>query len=426
MNASTDGNDKKKIGRVNALYGFVVSRLDPEVIKQSLATEGITPDPDATDERLAVVLFESLQAAHKSDEFLECDHCLARSPEGLSSCPFCGDDGEEEASPIAGGKKVDVAGEAKSEQSDVPAPAKADDAKPTNEKKDEAHMATMEKAGKAKAKKEPKANGKAANGHAEASSPRGDEAPPAAMVPAVKGSVVTVKTLDKAVAEVVRLKSEISVNGHALGLELHKINEQQLWKLRPGKGGKGSAYAGFEGFVYEECGFTPQTAYRLIDTSKNFTADDVAKFGTRKLSIAITAPKEDQPKIIAQIKAGASKAAIEKEVSKIKAEKGHKRPSGKGRKYETHATGNPKKAAAAAEKITIASMVGRKTVKLFKKPEKFSKGLDWTTLKRASKLGDHPVGRLEMENDVVMFFSLQADASGDLILVTETHREAAK
>ena len=67
----------------------------------------------------------------------------------------------------------------------------------------------------------------------------------------------------------------------------------------------------------------------------------------------------------------------------------------------------------AEAKITVASILGKQTVKLFKagKPDV-----------RATKLADQPTGTMTLENGVEMKFVIAASPSGELVIRCETKR----
>lgn len=303
------------------------------------------------------------------ERLANCDVCDGASDITLDACPFC----------------ATVEGDAAATESDVKPKAAA-------------------KA--AKADKAPKAAAKA------------DKPSSKALVKAAPTAVVVTtesQPLDAAVADVQRLKEASSVSAWQLGKRIRDVFEGQLWKLRVDADGK-PRYKGFDAFVAHELGFTPTNAYKLMDLSKTFAEDDVRKFGTSKLGLLIEAPKEDQARIKEQIEKGASKREVEREVRKAKKEKGHRRDT--GRKKTPAGTRKP----AARATITVANITGRKTVKLFKKPA--SRTQDPSEFVRAKKVGDLPWGKMELENDVTMYFSVQENAAGELQLVVETKREA--
>lgn len=415
-------NGNKAVGRVNMLYGFSVDRIDGKKMREFIASQpdiklALDVDPDETDsdEQVAVALCTFYEKHTAKKSIVQCDYCLAKSSDDLSACPFCGTTDDELAEPAATPPPVVQTPVAQTASAVQDVPSKVPGAKPASTKKTKTAKGNNtpakpvdEPTQKEEAQMQTQTNGSSSN--------KG-----LAKTAGSKGSKLTVAVLDKAMQDVEQLKSAAAGSYWQLGRKILEVYDAQLWKLRTTKDDKGketARYKGFEAFCHHELKMSPTHAYKLMDVAKKFTEKDVSKFGATKLGLLLQAPPEDQPKIEQKIRAGASTKEVKSDVHKARKQKGFKKPSGKGRKQETKSTGR------AAEKITIASIEGRKTIKLYVKPPSL-RNLDFsssTEMKRAKKLGDIPFGRLELANDVVIYITIQ-DHNGELVAVADTRRE---
>lgn len=243
----------------------------------------------------------------------------------------------------------------------------------------------------------------------------------------------TERDLDDAVRSVQNLKAEFCVSDFRLGKEIARIHAEQLWKLRVEKKSDGkekSKWGSFAAFCNEELGISPEHARRLMDVGTNYTEDQVRAHGHRKLSIVLQLSPDKRPEVMAALEAGASKREIEQQVKAIGAA-GGARP-----KPEKMAAANAGKVKLIEEKkkvekpalkpITVATIPGKQVIPLYAKPAKTPRTADgWKLLTRAKKLGDGILGRLELQNDVVMVIVVQENTRGELQLRITTHREEA-
>lgn len=241
-----------------------------------------------------------------------------------------------------------------------------------------------------------------------ASAPKDDLVP--------SSQVLTERTLDAAVAEVHQLKGQAASSVWVLGGKIKTIYDH-LWQLRKDPSTGKPRYKGFEAFCIQELLITPASARSYMDLHANFTAEQVAAFGSHKLTLVLTAPTDAQPALLERA-AEVSSRDLQAEVRRIKEEAGdHRRPnrdsgvvqdgSGAGRK--------PRE-----EKVTVASILGRHTVKLFKKPT--TKKFDPAALVRCKEIADVPWGVFEMVNGVRQTFEVRENAAGELELVVVSQR----
>ncbi len=369
--------------------GVILAKVDRLTMNLACQAFKITYADDAADETIVLRLAAHFKEHFKKTDLIECDVCEGESPSDYDCCPFCGEsdesrstDDEEKTPPAAAAQPP-------------PASKAAKAPKAPKETRSKAEIATAALAA-------PPTNGLAKRSTASA-------------------KVVVVDPdearLDKAVAEVHRVKQEAAASAWELGAKIGAVYDDQLWKLR--KDEKGAPkYKGFDPFCAAELTITPRTAYRLMDVAKNFAETDVKAFGTAKLGLLLMAPEEDRPAIKDKIAAGASKKEVAAEVGKARTARGVERMTTPGRK---EMPAGEKARAPRQEKITVASIVKKRTVPLYGKPS--SRKADLADLKRAKRMGDVPWGRMELENKVVMYFQIREDAGGQLELIVDTRRE---
>lgn len=402
-NVTTMSNGKA--GRKNAIGNFFVDRVNPKVMREFAKANGVELDADASPEQAAVALSVHLRGATSRGDMIQCERCHGEAPESLPACPFCGLVGEtiEDAVSDDGGEEEAAAPPS---ADDVGTDSDEDRAEVAEETAEEAPVLVKAKAPKAKKAREPK---------------------PAttAMVRAKKnGAAVqadhpaTVADLDRSIARVVELKTAQWSNFLELGAELSRINKAELWKLRKGDDGK-QRYASWDAFITIELKFTPNWSYKIMSAAEAFSQDDLALLGrSRAIFIAKAAP-EDRAELKRQV--------LDKELSKRETEKlVREKIQETGRRGGDEQKSKAGKASAATraerqDKVTIASIEGRKTVKLYAKPPSL-RGVKLSDCKRAKTINDEPIGMLELAGDVVMLISVVKKEGQGLALVVDTRR----
>jgi hypothetical protein len=235
----------------------------------------------------------------------------------------------------------------------------------------------------------------------------------------------TEQDLDARVAEVYRFKGDAAAGQWDVGRVVHEIYSENLWQLRLQKDGK-PRYKTWESFVLQELKMSHPNVKLLMDVSQTYSREQVHALGTHKLGLTMTLPPEDRPRLLAAIEGGASKREVEEEVRRTKKEKGFRRPN--------RESPNPKAAAQAGtvakgstgrkpreEKITVAQITGRTTVKLYKKPASM-KNIDMNALVRAKRHADVPWAMHKLSNNVQQSFTISEDGAGFWTLLIETRR----
>lgn len=243
----------------------------------------------------------------------------------------------------------------------------------------------------------------------------------------VSSSIKGVRELDEAVTEIQDLKSRYAASYWELGAKLAQIYTSDLWMLRVGEDGK-SKYKAFEAFTLAELGINPQAAYKAMDISREYTRQQVLTWGKTRLGILLQVPEEARKAMLEEMekaeesgKKAPSTRQLAEKAGQIKKETGYKVPThakdGRGGSQPGKKDGRPRE-----EKITIASIMGRQKLKLYKKPA--TKKYEESELVEAKKLGDQPFAIEHLTNNVTRTYSILQTAAGHLQLVIETKRDA--
>lgn len=366
--------------RINALTGIHIDKIDRNRIIAALKEHNRDVDGSDSTQQLAVQLFGVFKDLSYKDK-VRCTQCKGVANKELDVCPFCGHD----------------------EGDDLPEPGAS-----VGETKEEAQMTTTEEKPKKKKKKEHAET----NGAAVAAVPDDLQA---------SSSLRTERELDQAVANVEKLKVDSAGSYWQMGHQIAEIHTLGLWKLRVEVNEKGKTkarWSTWEAFCNAELKMTPKSANAVMDVAKGFTEDQVRLWGRSKLNLVLQAPPETRAAILEKVTTGASKREIEKEVRKGKADAGYTRPSRGVRGGKTSATQKQK----GTKQIVVANILGLQTVKCYKKPASL-KNVDWKEQPRAKKIGDVPIGVLQLANDVSMFITMTESAGGELQYKVQTLRD---
>lgn len=367
--------------RVNSLTGIYVAKVDRVLMVKALTALGATPDNEESLDALSLQLWSKYNDLPKNQK-IRCTNCKAVADNNLDVCPFCGHDEGEEV--------------------DLPAP------KVNGKSHGKAEAQSMDQTA---ATEEPKKK----KGKKEATLVVNDDMTPSS-------AIRTVRELDAAVEDVLKIGADTAGSYWTLGRRIADIHEQQLWKLRTETNEKGKVHARWktwESFCHAELHMSPKGANRAMDSATHYTEEQVRLWGRTKLDLLLQAPPEERPRLMDEVEKGASKREIEKEVRKVKSKAGFTRESrgSHGGKTDESQT-RPK----AEKSITVATILGTKTVKAYCKPDSM-KNVDWKDQKRAKKLADLPVGVLELINGVNMIISLQESSGGELVFKVVTQRD---
>ena len=228
--------------------------------------------------------------------------------------------------------------------------------------------------------------------------------PFAGAAPAAQVLTKDERELDKAVERINRLKTDLVRNSWELGAEIQRVFEEGLWKQRRDSKQR-VRYLTWKQFCVAELKLSHMHVYRLVRIAQAFTRADVEKLGVAKLGIALQVPEPFRAKLIEKAKAGASAAALEREVRASK-------------KVPTEE--RDKKALTAAKKqdgVTVAVLPGRVTLTLWKRPKKTG-----DTPVAARKLTDDPWASEPAANNVSTYYFVRQNPAGEMVLVIERRR----
>lgn len=332
---------------------------------------------------------------------VQCDVCGGWSDEGLSSCPYCADEGPP---PVVAPKESGV----------VAIPAEV----------------VQEAGGVSLAEEKPKKGGKKGEKktQAEVRETKAPQPMPAMVKPSapvvdvpLAPVVANEKELDAALDRY-RKASESTANGlYLMGVEIAKIHDH-LWQQRL-EGGK-SKYKSWSQFVATELAISVPYANRLKQVVEKFSENDFNKYGAKALMVMAAAPKEDHARLMEAAENGASTRELDAEVRKIREAKGiatldepGEEPAGKGKRQTQKATEAAKAAAekkrkegSAAATIGLKSETGK--VKLYAKP--LDEKLPHQKAELATSIDDQPYGKIEGINGMTLYLALQRTPAGKL------------
>lgn len=402
--------------------GIDEALLDEEAVDEALASPAVDIHPDKATKLAGKVelLVEHFRGVDEKD-LADCDVCGAMSHADLPRCPFCGKGEEGPAAaevgdpPDAddeGGNPGDDEDEGEQRES-TPEPSPVVAEHPLVDKKAAKAARDAEKAAGKAAAKEAKQASKTAK-----KAPKQDATGAAATAVVVRGvpdSVVqaSVEQLDRDVAEVQRLNRGMGAGVWLLAQKVAEISESQRWKLRLDDKGK-VKFRTFEDFARDELKISRAYALDLQKIAVRFTRELFETIGYSKLRLVLQAPEDDQAEVLNALKekGGAiPKRELQEDVAARRKKAGMKDSRGK-----------PSKARKSAEKgkITVASILGKGSLKAYKKPEK--KLDDGEKPVRAKRLGDMPWASLPLANDVTLWIWATTDGAGDVVFKYDIKR----
>jgi hypothetical protein len=436
---------------VNAIGNFYPDAVVREVMLKFIEQNpDIDVDSSGTTEQIAVGLSIRFQEKLSRDDMCKCDRCAGEAPDTLEACPFCGLGGEVTPGDVAESPEPriteDAAGGTNEQQNDASGSTGGETSAPAKKKKSSSKKDKKKEGGEATAEQEQASTDAIPAEVVSAEPPKEDEDMRAAAAAKVtpgdqklvqvqgKGAAMkpyTTKDLDDAVKDVLEAKASTFVSSIELGTKILDINVRQLWKLRVDAKGK-AKYTSFDAFLHHELKISDSMAYSLMGMARKYGNDAAArKIGATKFTLILKAPPEDREALKQDaVDNNLSKRELEKKVQDAKKKRGYTGETEKARAGAKGAEAKAAKKAAAqkaverqSDKITIAVVEGRKTVKLYAKPASL-RNLDMNDLKRAKTLDAMPFGRFELGNETVLYLSIQKTDQG-LVSVLDFRREAS-
>jgi len=425
-------------GRRNGIGGFYVGRVDAAVMRRWVSAHGLDLGLDiatAGSEEIALALALHFGKTVAMTDQVRCDNCNGISSSSEEACPFCGDEGEvdtesadedegdadegdaDDADEDEDEEDEDEEDEGDADEDEDEGDADADEDEDEGDADELVAAAAPVTAAKKPAAKKP------------AAKEEGDMGTNGAMTVAANGAMTgSAKALDKAVADVKRLLSDSHERYYEFAQKVLEIQTKQLWKLRRGDDGKAQKYKSWESFVLAELGMSVAHAWNAIETANHYkSAAEINEVGGKtKAALLLRVVPQEREKLKEKAKAGATKRELQKAVDESRKKYGSPKTSQQAKAGAK--AGEKKKAAAeakaakSAERITVANITGSRAIKLYKKPASL-KGLQWPPDTRATRIGDQPFGRLELQPGVVQYFSVVKRESGEWVLNVQTVRE---
>jgi len=410
-------------------YGVVLAKANEESVNAALSAADL-PEDGTLEEKIGRLVAYYRKEVSK-ENLAKCDNCEGVSDVSLDKCPYCGEGDEEEESEEEESEEEESE-EEESEEEDEEEESEEED---EEEEEEEAPPPPPKKEKGKKAEPEPKpAKGKKAEPEPEPKPAKGKKAidavttaiapakkpgrpPKAEIVKAEDGPDPKYKVgdLDTAIERVKGLRAKGEETLYDLGKELAAIHGEQLWKLRQDKDGN-PAYKGFGQFCAAEVGLSHTTVFQLIDVSTKFDRKLFSEVGHKKLALVLQAPEAVQPELIKKVSTGVSHRDLLTEVKAKRDEAGvSKRNTGR----KEMPKGKAPKSKKTEPAITIAAVIGKKTIKLYQDPKKSGK----KELVPATDLAQNPFGYDELGNGVREYFSIQKGPDGALILHIVRKRE---
>ena len=235
-----------------------------------------------------------------------------------------------------------------------------------------------------------------------------DESTSLALVPStIEGKIeAPAVELDAAVQEILVLQRGHAASAWLLAKKVSEVSKDQLWKQRRDDEGN-PKYRTFEQFAQAELNMSRKHATDLLRLFVSFSEEDFRLHGPTKLRLVLAAPEERQAEVLEKLKGGAGRREIERDVL---GREGHDSKGAKGSKSKV----------AKSEKgaqITVATILGRKTIQAFAKPDGKSK-----ENVPAKKISDVPWGFMDMANDVRMYITFLQKPGGELVFRIDIKR----
>jgi hypothetical protein len=391
------------------VHGVLRAKIKESAVDAALEKLDIHPAKATKIEGKVELLVEHFKTV-SDDLVADCDKCRGASdPDAVPFCPFCGD-GDDGAAAVGdppeegGGEDVGVPeedgdAEEPGDGEDPPAPAAVVPESPASKDQKLVKKERAKKAPKAEKAEKPTV-------------PPPESAPVKKDALAKKGDAAVAlsdadaqRILDADVAEVRSLDRELNTYNWRLAQKLIEIGNSEHWKYRKTAEGK-VAYRTFEEFANAELDITREYAQTLMRVGLRFKEKEVVELGVTKLRAVLNAPVQKQEEAFKRLKEGASRREVEKFTVKKAKEK--KQSAGAAERAPKGGT----------SQITVATMLGKQTVALFKKPD----GKRGSEDVPAKRLADAPWGMIDLANDVRMWFTVLANKKGELVLKLETKR----
>lgn len=122
-----------------------------------------------------------------------------------------------------------------------------------------------------------------------------------AILEPLKPEIQDVSLLDKAIARVKRHSVTAAKHVYAMGEELRRIRDEDLWMLRLNKKNGRPKYKGFWDWVHAELPMSEGHVRKIMNLNEQFTLADVRKYGRTRLSVAMRLPKKKRKTFLRRV-----------------------------------------------------------------------------------------------------------------------------
>lgn len=299
------------------------------------------------------------------EDLCDCSTCGGDSDARLDVCPFCGDAAVDEE-PVT--ESPDTVPEQPAEPS------------------------VMTKVGKPKPGK-----AKGTKSKPKKAAPVEESIVEAEGVEVVDKSALVLADLDEAVMRIDRLKRDAAKGLWDLGVEIKRIVDGNLWKLRLDEAGKG-LYRTFQQFCKQELSLSYTHANRLMKVAETFPKETMERHGIGKCSVALYLPKEARDQLLEGAE-GKSTSQLSDEAKAIRDGEIDKKP--------------PKGS------LTVAMAPGITEIPLMARPKNNARK---SSDKPAKSLSDDPWAVEALPNKVHCYYAVIKNKAGELVLRVERRR----
>lgn len=241
-------------------------------------------------------------------------------------------------------------------------------------------------------------------------------------------ALLTTRDLDRAVASVVALRSDVAAGFWRLGSAIRDIHDRRLWALRTEADGTAS-YRSFAAFADRELHISPSHAHALIEIATEYTEAQARALGSTRCALILRAAPEDRAALVAVAEEGASTREIGTAAKESRKRRDYKRPGqharagSKGRERQQQKKTPAPKARPTSERSDVAN-VERHTVRLHAGAQR-SDGCTFADLPLATSLDDLPVGTTDLADGRRIRFSVIRSRKGDHLVAVIEIRGAA-
>jgi len=222
----------------------------------------------------------------------------------------------------------------------------------------------------------------------------------------VPRQIQNVSALDKAVARVKRHTVTSIKHIYAIGAELRKIRDEDLWMLRMDKKTGKPKYRCFWDWCSAEIPISESYCRRLMQVNENFSLEEMRKHGVTRLSVAMRLPRKKRK---AYLRRAARVPACGKEVRQIA--------------RDMLAETDQRDYTDLCRRVDVSLPLGISVLPMWCRLR--NQGPVGKPTQPACHLTDDPWTKMRLAKDVVLYVRLSRNPRGELIAILEV-REGKK